>query len=217
MLSRVNQVSAHERFITGWTFLITSTGRESSLVEAVSCVSIWSCIVVVTSDYVSIFHRSMFRGIAELVLGLLLHTVRIFFTLTFWFRCPMECTLSSDAQSWSCMLEIWKEYNTNGNHLSSIKCELFGNIIVNKSDVELWVRHAQAAVLNPQWPSSEFYNMSVDWHLRELIRKMRNYLSDCAFSWCSNNKFSKNVVQINVKDPEVTDLPFVDLPGSYPF
>ena len=87
-----------------------------------------------------------------------------------------------------------------GNHLSSIKCEPFGNIIVNKSDVELWVRRAQAAVLNSQRPSSEFYNMSVD-HLREL----------------SNNKFSKNVVQINVKDPEVTDLSFVDLPGSYPF
>jgi len=40
----------------------------------------------------------------------------------------------------------------------------------------------------PQLPSSDFYNMS-------------------------NNKFSKNVAQINVKDPEVTDLSFVDLPG----
>jgi len=48
--SGVNRVSAHERFVTGWTFLITSTGGKSSLVEAVSCVSIWSCIVVVTSD-----------------------------------------------------------------------------------------------------------------------------------------------------------------------
>ena len=112
----------------------------------------------------------------------------------------MECTLSSDAQSWSCTLEIRKEYDANGNRLSSIEREPFGNIIVNKSDVELWVRRAQAAVLNPQRPSSEFYNMSVD-HLKEL----------------SNNKFSKNVVQINVKDPEATNLSFVDLPGSYPF
>jgi len=112
----------------------------------------------------------------------------------------MECTLSSDAQSWSCTLEIRKEYDSNGNRLSSIEREPFGNIIVDKSDVELWVRRAQAAVLNPQRSPSDFYNMSVD-YLREL----------------SNNKFSKNVVQINVKDPEATNLSFVDLPGPRVF
>src|SRR6266571_563593 len=103
----------------------------------------------------------------------------------------MECTLSSDAQSWSCTLEIRKEYDANGNRLSSIEREPFGNVIVNKSDVELWVRRAQAAVLNPQRSPSDFYDMSVD-YLREL----------------SNNKASKNVVQINVKDPEATNLSF---------
>jgi len=50
-LSGVNQVSARERFVLGWIFLITYTGGKSSLVEAVSCVSIWSCVVVaVASD-----------------------------------------------------------------------------------------------------------------------------------------------------------------------
>src|SRR6266498_3952491 len=110
----------------------------------------------------------------------------------------MECTLSSDAESWSRTIEIRREYDANGLPLMSIERELFGQVIVNKSDVELWVRRAQAAVLNPNRSPSDFYTMSMD-YLREL----------------SNNRFSKNVVQINVNDPDATDLSFVDLPGLH--
>src|SRR6266511_5998203 len=112
----------------------------------------------------------------------------------------MECTLSSDAQSWSCTIEIWREYDANGIQRRSIEPEPFGQVIVNKSDVELWVRRAQTAVLNPDRSPSDFYNMFVE-HLREL----------------SDKKISKNVVQINVKDPDATDLSFVDLPGPRAF
>ena len=112
----------------------------------------------------------------------------------------MECTLSSDAESWSCTIQIRREYDANGIPLRSLEREPFGQVIINKSEVELWVRRAQGAVLNPNRPPSDFYNMSVD-HLREL----------------SDKKFSKNVVQINVKDPDATDLSFVDLPGPRAF
>ena len=110
----------------------------------------------------------------------------------------MECILSSNAESWSCTIEIRREYDSNGIPLKTIEREPFGHVIVNKLDVELWVRRAQAAVLNPNRSPSDFHDMSLD-YLKEL----------------SNNRFSKNVVQINVNDPDATDLSFVDLPGPH--
>jgi len=106
--------------------------------------------------------------------------------------------MSSSAESWSCTIEIRREYDSNGTRLKIIEREPFGPVIVNKSEVELWVRRAQAAVLNPNRSPSNFYEMSLD-YLKEL----------------SNNRFSKNVVQINVNDPDATDLSFVDLPGPH--
>ena len=106
--------------------------------------------------------------------------------------------MSSIAESWSCTIEIRREYDSNGARLRIIEREPFGPVIVNKSEVELWVRRAQAAVLNPNRSPSDFYEMSQD-YLKEL----------------SDNRFSKNVVQINVHDPDATDLSFVDLPGQH--
>jgi hypothetical protein len=74
----------------------------------------------------------------------------------------------------------------------------FGRMITNKSEVEVWLRRAQAAILNPDVPSSSFHAKTI-----EELRNMRNAL-----------KFSRNVVCVSIKDPDATDLSFYDLPGK---
>ena len=113
----------------------------------------------------------------------------------------MECTMSSDALSWSCTIEIRTEYDRSGTRSQAVETQSFGFPIVDKSQMELWIRRAQAAVLSPHRNPSEFLTMSEN-ELKSLARNDPNVL-----------QFSKNVVQINVQDPEATDLSFVDLPG----
>lgn len=110
--------------------------------------------------------------------------------------------MSSDTTSWYCTIEIRTEYDRNGSR-QSVQTQSFGPPIVDKSQVELWIRRAQAAVLSPHRNPSDFQSMS-ETELKALARHDTNML-----------QFSKNVVQINVKDPETTDLSFVDLPGLH--
>lgn len=110
----------------------------------------------------------------------------------------MECTMSSDAESWSCTIEIRREYNENDNRIRCPTVDRFGPVIHKKAKVELWIRRAQAAVLSASQKYSDFYNMSED-DLRTLP--------------AGHRKFSRNIIHITIKDPEATDLSFVDLPG----
>jgi hypothetical protein len=126
-------------------------------------------------------------------------------SLTAGYRCPMECSMSSNADAWSCTIEIRYEYNSVGEAQPHV-LESFGPVIENKSHVELWIRRAQAAVLSPHRPRADFLAMSES-EIRE------NAKTDSSI-----RPFSKNVVQVSVKDPAATDLSFVDLPGnSNPF
>ncbi|KAF8970895.1 P-loop containing nucleoside triphosphate hydrolase protein [Flammula alnicola] len=115
-------------------------------------------------------------------------------------RCPMVCTMSSNASSWSCTIEIRSEFDKD-DRLQTELTKSFGPLIESKALVELWIRRAQAAVLSPHRPSADFLNMT-DADLRDNAKKDPEILP-----------FSKNVVQVNVYDPAATDLSFVDLPG----
>lgn len=75
----------------------------------------------------------------------------------------------------------------------------FGRTITDKSEVEIWLRRAQTAILNPNIPSSIFHTKTI-----EELRNTKNAL-----------KFSCNVVCVLIKDPDATDLSFYDLPGEY--
>jgi len=74
----------------------------------------------------------------------------------------------------------------------------FGQTITNRSEVEIWLRRAQAAILNPNVAPSSFHTKTI-----EELRTMKNAL-----------KFSFNVVCVSIKDPDATDLSFYDLPGK---
>ncbi|OCH87803.1 hypothetical protein OBBRIDRAFT_827487 [Obba rivulosa] len=116
-------------------------------------------------------------------------------------RCPMELRLSSSSDPWSCQISLRWEYGLNGRRNDEIKEVLFGDQLTDKSDVELALRRAQAAILNPDIPSAQFLSMSAE--------ELRNNFTPEA----SSLLFSRNVVCIDLIGPELTDLSFIDLPG----
>ena len=76
----------------------------------------------------------------------------------------------------------------------------FGPVITDKSKVELALRRAQTAILNPKVDTRSFVDME-EAALKGL--KAEKML-----------KFSRNVVCVDLVGPELTDLAFVDLPGE---
>ncbi|KAI0753579.1 hypothetical protein BC629DRAFT_1554707 [Irpex lacteus] len=122
----------------------------------------------------------------------------------------MECRLSSSSpdEPWTCKVSIRWEFDCiSGNPLPDVSEVQFGSVITNKADVELMLRRAQCAVLNPSAPdmSSKEKEREVQKFVRmssEEVRKVKNKL-----------KFSANAVCLDLRGPDLTDLAFVDLPG----
>lgn len=112
-------------------------------------------------------------------------------------RCPMECTMSSHATSWSCSITLRSGFDKDGRDLPRTTTVPFGGPITDKNEVEVWLRRAQSAILNPNLPSANFHTKTI-----EELRNTRNTL-----------KFSRNVVCVSIEDPDATDLSFYDLPG----
>lgn len=120
-------------------------------------------------------------------------------------RCPMECRLLSSNGPWSCQVSIRWEYNADGTRKDKIKEETFGGLLTEKSEVEMVLRRAQAAVLNPKTERSRFLAMTES-ELNDLSPRDKK----------GAIPFSQNVVCIDIAGPDLTDLSFVDLPGLYP-
>ncbi|KAG1816627.1 P-loop containing nucleoside triphosphate hydrolase protein [Suillus variegatus] len=112
-------------------------------------------------------------------------------------RCPMECNMSSHAKSWSCTITLRIGFDSNGLDLQKPTNVRFGPTITDRSEFEVWLRRAQAAILNPNVASSTFHAKTV-----EELKNIKNTL-----------KFSRNVVCVSIEDPDATDLSFYDLPG----
>ncbi|KAG1742200.1 P-loop containing nucleoside triphosphate hydrolase protein [Suillus lakei] len=115
-------------------------------------------------------------------------------------RCPMECNMSSHATSWSCTITLrigCDSKSLKGKKKKKPTNVQFGRTITDRSEFEVWLRRAQAAILNPNVPSSTFHTMTI-----EELRNIKNTL-----------KFSRNVVCVSIEDPDATDLSFYDLPG----
>ena len=111
----------------------------------------------------------------------------------------MECTMSSSATTWSCTIKLRFDYDPSGRAAREQRVISFGPTITDKKGVDVWLRRAQAAILNPDLRPESFYQKS--------ISDLRNLTSP------NSLKFSRNVVSIFIEDPTATDLSFVDLPG----
>ncbi|KAF9053960.1 hypothetical protein BDZ89DRAFT_1056513 [Hymenopellis radicata] len=115
-------------------------------------------------------------------------------------RCPMECRLSSSPGPWQCRISIRREYDKH-KRLDDIREIPFGDLITNKAEVELALRRAQLAVLNPSIPIPKILKSSVD------------ELNDWSTQSAQQVPFSRNVVCVDLEGPDLTDLSFIDLPG----
>ncbi|PBK94334.1 hypothetical protein ARMGADRAFT_90464 [Armillaria gallica] len=116
-------------------------------------------------------------------------------------RCPMECTMLSSSSTWSCTIYLNIKYGTDGSELAIPDKVRFGPVITDKDAVELWIRRAQAAILGRHRAKEDFSSMTTE-ELRSLATSDPQTLP-----------FSKNIVQVELRDPQLTDLSFVDLPG----
>ncbi|KAK7467517.1 hypothetical protein VKT23_004571 [Stygiomarasmius scandens] len=116
-------------------------------------------------------------------------------------RCPMECRLSSSSSKWSCRVSIRREFDKNNKPLDEVFESPFGEVITDKSRIELMLRRAQLSVLNPDIPISKVLNAST-----EELKSLSDQTAE-------SNPFSRNVVCVDLEGPELTDLSFIDLPG----
>jgi hypothetical protein len=116
----------------------------------------------------------------------------------------MECRLTQSSGPWSCKVSIRWEYDASGDNRNEEVSEVeFGPPISDPDDVELRLRQAQAAVLNPLMSAKSFLNMTED---------------DMDGDNASNTKplsFSRNVVCVDLEGEDLTDLSFIDLPGIF--
>ncbi|KAI0746433.1 P-loop containing nucleoside triphosphate hydrolase protein [Daedaleopsis nitida] len=113
-------------------------------------------------------------------------------------RCPMECRLSHSNQ-WSCQVKIRWEYSNGSKRRLEVEEVDFGPRLFDKADVELMLRRAQAAVLNPDTP------------LHHFLAKDDKAIRLPVFG--HQLQFSRNVVCVELVGPDLADLSFVDLPG----
>lgn len=114
----------------------------------------------------------------------------------------MECRLSSSSGPWSCRVSIRREYDNAGKRLHEVSETQFGEIITEKEEVELALRRAQLAVLNPHIPHAKILSSSL-----ETLKEWSAKSSEA-------QPFSRNVVCVDLEGPDLTDLSFIDLPGT---
>lgn len=105
----------------------------------------------------------------------------------------MECTMSSAATSWSCTISL-----CHGKE----EARQFGPVITNKSEVELWLRRAQGAILSTDANKTPWETKSVG-DIKQAIQAETGM-----------RMFTEDTIVVSIQDQSVTDLSFVDLPGT---
>lgn len=77
-------------------------------------------------------------------------------------RCPFELRLKSSVEdsTWQCQISLRHEFDEHGDAIEHDE-ELFGAVIYESRLVELQLRRAQLAILNPSVASKEFHTFDV--------------------------------------------------------
>lgn len=114
----------------------------------------------------------------------------------------MECRLSSSDDDWFCQISIRWEFKRDGRREDQVTEQPFGPVITDKSEVELRLRQAQSTILNPDADRRHFLEMDAG--------ALQAYHANG-----TSLQFSRNTVCVDLVGPGLTDLSFIDLPGSY--
>lgn len=119
----------------------------------------------------------------------------------------MEVNLMTKPGTWSCRISLRIEYDASGQRAEDTHIHTFGPELTQPDDVELYLRRAQAAVLN-------YYNdpNSVEAYANKSKVELQGTHQPKMFG-VATPKFSKNTVVVDISQPDGADLSFVDLPG----
>ncbi|KAJ3113830.1 hypothetical protein HDU96_002872 [Phlyctochytrium bullatum] len=112
-------------------------------------------------------------------------------------------TVGSFSPEWNCSVKLRYEYDASGTALKGPREVIFIEDIKNPDDVELAVRRAQKAVLNPSSEPSKFVGYAFD--DRTAAARDKEAASN-------EVKFTKNVVCVDIRGAGV-NLTLIDLPG----
>ena len=115
----------------------------------------------------------------------------------------MECRLTYSSRPWQCQVLLRRETDEFGNKFPAKEIP-FGRLLRDKTQLEEMLRRAQLAILNPSLPSSFFEDF--DTKSLKAGDKPPGSIKQLAFS--------NDVVCIDLQGPDVTDLSFIDLPGT---
>lgn len=115
----------------------------------------------------------------------------------------MECRLKHSDEPWKCRILLRWETDSDGHKIDP-KEEPFGPVLHDKDDLELMIRRAQLAILNPSLPADFFREFDIE-ALRE---------GECPNGSDKQFQFSESVVCLELSGPDLTDLSFIDLPGT---
>ncbi|KAJ3292517.1 hypothetical protein HK104_005215 [Borealophlyctis nickersoniae] len=122
-------------------------------------------------------------------------------------RCVTEVRLSSgDGEGrvpWSCTIKLRFEYDSAGRPLKAPKEVAFGPEITVKEDVEIAVRRAQKALLNPDKDPSRYLEYRFD-NSTAAARDKEAQSNDL--------RFSRNAICLDIRGAS-TNLTLIDLPG----
>ncbi|KAJ3159370.1 hypothetical protein HDU86_001688 [Geranomyces michiganensis] len=122
-------------------------------------------------------------------------------------RCVTEVRLSEGdttvSSAWSCTVKLRYEYDSAGRPLKAVREVPFGRETAQKEDVDLLVRRAQKALLNPSSDPNRYISYNFD-----------DTTSSARDSEAASNelKFVKNVVCLDIRGSGV-NLTLIDLPG----
>lgn len=117
----------------------------------------------------------------------------------------MECRLTYSSNPWQCQVLLRRETDEDGNKIQAKEAP-FGPLLFDKSELEEMLRRAQLAILNPSLPPSFFEVFDT----KSLEPGQKPPGSARQFA------FSNDVVCLDLQGPGVTDLSFIDLPGTPP-
>ena len=104
--------------------------------------------------------------------------------------------MASGQTPWRAVVSIRRIVDSDGEPLERPTLTPFGAPIEDRADVEMRIRQAQQALLNPDMP-------------------MEMFLTARGMSKPSALRFTRNSIVVEIKGQGVDDLAFVDLPGQY--
>ncbi|KAI0262190.1 P-loop containing nucleoside triphosphate hydrolase protein [Gloeopeniophorella convolvens] len=111
-------------------------------------------------------------------------------------RCPTECQLSYVDAPWTCTVSLRFATDPDGSARADPRTVDFGPPIHDKAEVTERIRRAQRAILSPAMLAEDFLSGAED------------DMGDNQIS------FSSNCIVLQISGRDVTDLNFIDLPGT---